>query len=99
MFRWVGNEATVALHEARGEVLEFDVESGPGMRSQPFRLRVLAPDGRELASTEVGSRTHVAVPLRDAGAADALLLRADGGGFTVAGDPRTLNFRVFAPRR
>jgi hypothetical protein len=98
VFRWVCGDAVVELDRACGESLEFDAESGPGMRSLPFRLRIAGPDGADLAEAEIGSRTRVRVPLRAAGGAGALLFRAEGGGVSIAGDPRTLNFRVFAPR-
>jgi hypothetical protein len=66
------------------------------MRSRPFRLRVARSNGDQLVSVEVGSRTRVTVPLRGAEGNDSLVLRAEGGGHRIAGDPRTLNFRVFA---
>lgn|GEM_PF-910817 len=98
VFRWVCGDATLELHRVRGDVLEFDAESGPGMGAQPFRLHVVLPDGTELAGAEVGSRTRVRVPLAEAGGVASLILRAEGGGAVIAGDPRTLNFRVLAAR-
>jgi hypothetical protein len=94
LFRWARGGATVELDPARRDVLEFDAESGPGMGSKPFELRVTGDGGVELVRAEIGSRTRVRVPLRDAGA--SLRLNADGGGAVVGGDPRTLDFRVFA---
>jgi hypothetical protein len=98
IFRWVGDEAVVELQPGRADALEFDAESGPGMHSRPFRLRVARSNGDQLVSVEVGSRTRVTVPLRSAEGNDSLRLRAEGGGHRIAGDPRTLNFRVFAAR-
>jgi hypothetical protein len=98
LFRWVGGEATVELCPARPDFLEFDAEAGPGMLSRPFRLRVLGRDGVELVCVKIGSRNRVTVPLREADGSDSISFRAEGGGASVAGDPRTLNFRVFAPR-
>ena len=95
VFRWVGSDATLTLDPSGTGALEFDAESGPGMRSRPFRLRVLRPGGGEVVSAEVGSRTRVRVPLGDVDRPRSLLLRAEGGGASVDGDPRTLNFRVF----
>lgn len=97
VFRWVAGDASIALHHTGDDTLVFDAESGPGMRSQPFRLRVLA-NGTEIATADIGSRTTVRVPLERARGCTSLLLRAEGGGHTIAGDPRMLNFRVFAPR-
>ena len=98
VFRWVGGDARIALHHTGEDTLAFDAEAGPGMRSQPFLLRVLANGRTEIASVEVGSRTTVRVALDRAGGCTSLLLSAEGGGHELAGDPRTLNFRVFAPR-
>jgi hypothetical protein len=97
-FRWIGGEAIVELHPSRRDRLEFDAESGPGMRSRPFRLRVVRPDGTELVDLEVGTRTRVVVPLAISDRVESIVLRADGGGVTIASDPRNLDFRVFAPR-
>jgi len=96
LFRWVSGEATIQLEGSGHRVLEFEAESGPSMGSQPFRLGVFA-DGVELHSAEVGTRTRVCLPLPDA-APQSLVMRADGGGMAIAGDPRTLNFRVFAAK-
>jgi len=96
VFRWIGGEAIVKLHPSRDDTLEFDAESGPGMQSRPFRLHVLRSDGGEVVTAEIGSRTRVRVPLGAVDRPPSLLLRADGGGASVQGDPRTLNFRVFA---
>ena len=98
VFRWVRGDASIELHHTGDDALVFDAESGPGMRSQPFLLHVLANSGTEIATAEVGSRTTVRVALDRARGCTSLLLRAEGGGHAIAGDPRTLNFRVFAPR-
>jgi hypothetical protein len=79
-----------------GEVLSFDAESGPGLESKPFKLHVIGPDGNDLHTAEVASRTNVRVPLTSVEGAASLTLRAEGGGRPVKGDPRTLNFRVFS---
>ena len=98
-FRWVGGDATIAVHRVHGDTLSFDAESGPGLGSKPFQLQVAGPDGRVLAATEVASRTTVRVPLRALENGGSLTLRAQGGGRAVTDDPRTLNFRVFAAER
>jgi hypothetical protein len=97
-FRWAAGDATIAIHRAHGDMLSFDAESGPGLGSKPFTLRVAGPDGTDIAATEVASRTTVSVPLESFGGALTLTLHADGGGHAVDGDPRTLDFRIFAPR-
>jgi hypothetical protein len=93
-FRWVGGDALVEVFPSRSNVLEFDAESGPGMGSQPFRLRVEGRDGVELAAAEICARTRVTVPVH--GGIRSLLLRATGGGAATPGDHRILNYRVFA---
>jgi len=97
LFRWIGGDATIRLANARGATLSFDVESGPGFASQPFNLVVLAADGSEVARAVVGTRVTVDVPLERSVRFDELTLHADGGGQTVPGDDRVMNFRVFAP--
>jgi hypothetical protein len=95
-FRWVGGDATIAVHRVHGDTLSFDAESGPGLGSKPFQLLVAGPDGTALAAPEVASRTTVHVPLRALEDGGSLTLHAQGGGRAVTDDPRTLNFRVFA---
>jgi hypothetical protein len=95
-FRWVSGDAVVEVFRIHGDVLTFDAESGPGLESKPFKLHVIGPDGSDVHVTEVASRTKVRVPLASLEGAATLTLRAEGGGRPVKGDPRTLNFRVFA---
>ncbi len=99
VFRWVGGDARIELFPSQRDVLEFDAESGPGMGSQPFSLRVERPDGGTLVSAEICGRTRVTVPLSRADGLRSLLLRAPAGGAPTAGDHRILNYRVFAPGR
>jgi hypothetical protein len=98
LFRWVGGDAVIELIGARRDALEFDAESGPGMRSQPFALHVVRADGADVVNVQVGSRTRIRVPLDGASALDRLVLRGEGGGIAVPGDARILDFRVFAAR-
>jgi hypothetical protein len=96
VFRWVSGDATIAVHRLHGDTLSFDAESGPGLESKPFTLHVMAPDGTELATAEIASRTTVRIPLHALDGAAMLTLRSAGGGRALKGDPRTLNYRVFA---
>lgn len=94
-FRWVSNDAAIALHAARGEALRFDVEPGPGVGSKPFALSIRNTAGEELMVENIASRTTVLVPLTGL-RGDRIVLHTDDGGQTVKSDPRVLNFRVFA---
>ena len=96
IFRWVYGDATLGIHDGRGDTLTFDAESGPGLESKRFVLHVLGPDGKTVATAEVASRTNVRVPLDKFENGAMLTLHVEGGGRLVKGDPRTLNFRVFA---
>ncbi|HEY4439457.1 MAG TPA: hypothetical protein VGN14_03320 [Candidatus Elarobacter sp.] len=98
VFRWISGEATIDVVGPHDDALTFDAESGPGFGSRPFELRVSDEAGTLLAATEVASRTTVRVPLGPAARVSALKLSAEGSGRSVSGDPRTLNYRVFASR-
>jgi hypothetical protein len=95
LFRWVKGDARIALAPAAQKSLRFDVESGPGLASKPFKLRVFDSDDVEIASEEIGSRSTVAVPLDKAKKGGTLVLKAEGGGRVVPGDNRVMNFRIF----
>lgn len=96
-FRWVGGAATIAVRRVRGTDLIFDAEPGPGLGSAPFTLRVTGPDGQDVARVTVASRTTVEVPLARFASETILTLHAEGGARALeSGDPRALNFRVFA---
>ena len=96
MFRWVSNDALIALDRERGSALVFEAEPGPGLDSRPFTLHVLRPDGSEVTTAKIGSRTRVSVPMKDLADVASLTLHVDGGGKAIADDPRVLNFRIFA---
>jgi hypothetical protein len=93
-FRWVSNDALLAVTASGSGTLEFDVEPGPGVDSKPFVLKLLDREGRALGEAKVATRETVTfqIPKLPAEA----ILHVDGGGKTVAGDPRIMNFRVFA---
>jgi hypothetical protein len=97
-FRWVSNDAQVALSAGRPAQLVFDVEPGPGVGSKPFLLSVRDAGGAELSSLQIPSRTTVRVPVAGL-ESDGIVLHTDGGGQVVKTDPRALNFRVFAVQR
>jgi hypothetical protein len=95
-FRWVNNDAEIVVTDAAATTLEIDAERGPGVRSQPLRLAVLGPDGDELARYVLEARQRISIQLPAPAAVPyAITLHADGGGATMPGQPRVLNFRVF----
>jgi len=91
-FRWVSNDAAIAVSNQAEPTLRFDVEPGPGVESKPFVLSVLH-DGRTLVESEITTRQTVTCDLPSAPA--ALTLHVEGGGKTVLDDQRIMNFRVF----
>jgi len=93
-FRWVSNDASLAVSASGSGTLEFDVEPGPGVDSKPFVLKLLDATGRPLGEAKVASRQTVAFKIPSVPA--EAILHVDGGGKTVSGDPRVMNFRVFA---
>ncbi len=97
-FRWVANDAELIIHAPTGtrHTLSLEIEPGPGLRSQPFMLRVLDDAGRTVAAAEVKGREVVKIMLPIAQERSAVFrLHVDGGGHPTPNDPRTLNFRVF----
>jgi hypothetical protein len=94
-FRWVKNDAKIDLYGTRGAELCFDVESGPGLESEPFTLDVQSAGGTTVVSAKVGARTTVRVPMTGLENSSALVLHVEGGGKLLRTDPRVLNFRVF----
>jgi hypothetical protein len=98
-FRWVDNDAELALqipHESGGE-LTLDVEPGPGIGASRMRLHVVDTANGELGQFEMSGRetVRVQVPAGDAGRQVVVRLHIDGGGLTIPNDSRTLNFRAF----
>jgi len=91
-FRWVGNDATIAVSKQGEPRLRFDIEPGPGVGSKPFVLKV-SHDSQMLSEFPIEKRQTVICDLPTVPA--VLTLRVDGGDATVPGDPRLMNFRVF----
>ncbi len=95
-FRWVNNDAEIVVTDAGAKTLEVEVEPGPGLRSQPLRLAILGATGDELTRYVVEARRRISIDLPVSPTVPyAIKLHADGGGATMPGQPRVLNFRVF----
>jgi hypothetical protein len=93
-FRWVENNAVLEIHPDGGKKLVFDVEPGPGVNSQPFKLMASDGDGKELGTWEVVTRRSVDLelpkkPMR-------VKFHITGGGKPAPGETRKLNFRIFS---
>ena len=97
-FRWVNNDAAFIVADPRaGEKgIKLEVEPGPGVDAKPFVLRVLDASGRQVQAAQITGRQTVDIYLPAAAKPlSSYRLHLDGGGKTIAGDPRILNFRVF----
>ena len=99
-FRWMGGEAEVHIDvPARGEVLELEVEPGPGagLDPGPKRLDVIDWNGVNVATWMVSGRDtlHLVVPPAAKGGVQTIRLRVPSGGTPLPYDHRILDFRVF----
>jgi hypothetical protein len=97
-FRWVSQDAELVVRTTgRKPYLALLVEPGPGAGYRPFQLQIALSNGEVLARALVKGLTYVKVPIpASRGSVAALLLTTTEGGLPVAGEPRILNFRIFA---
>ncbi len=97
IFRWVENDAEIALDElAKGRsVLSLDIEPGPGMGQKPMSLGVYENESL-VASVRIARRSSLRIGFPDASKLRRLRLHANGGGLPIESDPRIMNFRVFS---
>src|ERR1019366_6668978 len=97
-FRWVSQDAELVVRTTgRKRCLALLVEPGPGAGYRPFQLQIALSNGEVLARALVKGLTYVKVPIpASRGSVAALLLTTTEGGLPVAGEPRILNFRIFA---
>jgi hypothetical protein len=96
-FRWVGNDASLAitLPSASAPILSLEVEPGPGVENRPFGLQVQDTVGRTVARGFIQGRqvVYLTLPLQT-GQTHYFRLHTEGGGRPIANSPRILNFRV-----
>lgn len=100
-FRWVGNDALLHVRtlDPAPAALEIEIEGGSGVAYRPFELEVIDEHDRVVAAGALRGRQRVQIPLTlAAGELTTLRLRVGGGDLPTPGDPRALNFRVFAVR-
>lgn len=98
-FRWVENDARFRILPDHDDELALDVEVGPGAGNGPLHLTVLAEDGTELHSADMGHRSRLTIRVPESLPTPCdVRLHVEGGGQIIADDPRVLNFRVFESR-
>src|SRR5262249_29478153 len=98
-FRWINNDAQVSLglFAAAGQgAFVLDAETGPGLEGKPCRLKLLDPQGHELAAAVVQGRQTVRLAMpQPLFPGTVLRFHVEGGGRQLGDDPRILNLRVF----
>jgi hypothetical protein len=96
-FRWVDNDAEIVLHGGTGEAtVAIACEGGPSLGRRSFALRVLDSAHRQVDHVicdGADRRTEMLLPRSDGDA--RYRLHVDGGGKSIPGERRILNFRVF----
>ena len=97
-FRWVDNDAEVVvdLPSDPPPPLIFDLEPGPGVGCQPFRLQVHDAAGTVMAETIVAQRLRLELQLPGGSRRITFRLHVPMGGAPKSDDPRIMNFRVFS---
>jgi len=99
VFRWVADVAELLVRTPTNPppALSFEIEAGPGVGQQPFRLQLLEGESEDVrAEADLEERARVTVHFPHAPPSVVRLrFRVIGGGRPVENDPRILNFRVF----
>ena len=99
-FRWVNNNAEILVSpETGGADLLIDLEPGPSLGGQALKLEARDSGGHVLLKKDVAHRETVHLRLdsqfQKAAGLSTISLHSLNGGGAIAGDTRTLNFRVF----
>jgi hypothetical protein len=97
-FRWVDNDAHVVadLPSDPAPPLILDLEPGPGVGRQPFRLQVRDAADTVVAETVVAQRIRLELQLPGGSRRVRFRLHVPMGGAPKSDDPRIMNFRVFS---
>src|SRR5579863_6613693 len=98
VFRWVADDAEllVRIPSNPPPTLSLEIEAGPGVGRQPFRLQLVVESGEVAAEADLEERAVVTVHFpHDGPAVRRFRFRVIGGGHPVENDPRIMNFRVF----
>jgi glycosyltransferase involved in cell wall biosynthesis len=100
-WRWMDRSAQIVVTRPSGRTraLLINLTPGPGFGGRPAELilRNAVGDSVATAAVETAGSIVLDVPLPAATGA-IYTLDTEGGGDTIAGDPRVLNFRVFGLR-
>ena len=99
-FRWVKNDAEILVAPETGDTdLLIDLEPGPSLGGQAMKLEARDSGGQVLLKKDVTHRETVrlrlASQIQNAAGLSTISLHSLNGGGAIAGDARTLNFRVF----
>lgn len=99
-FRWVSNNAEMTLNPPNDnrviDGLSFTAETGPGVSSQPFELRLVGAEQQVIATATVRGNEKIRFNLLTPITSKTLLrLVVEGGGKPIPGDLRILNLRIF----
>ena len=97
-FRWVDNDARVVvdLPSDPAPPLIVDLEPGPGVGRQPFKLEVRDAAGNLVAETIVSQRLRLELQLPGGNRRIAFSFHVPTGGAPTSDNPRIMNFRVFS---
>jgi hypothetical protein len=97
-FRWSSERAEfrLAVLDEAPYRLVLQLEPGPGVELRPFLLSVFDSEDKPLKRVRVVGRERVTLDIPPlAPGVHRFTLRSEGGGKRIAGDPRSLEFRVF----
>jgi len=100
-WRWMDRNAQVVVTRPSGRTrtLLIDLTRGPGFGGRPAELILRDAEGNPVATAVVEAGGAIALDVPLPGTSGAIyVLDTEGGGDTIAGDPRILNFRVFGLR-
>lgn len=96
-FRWAGPEAMLELEAvADGAVtLTFELEPGPSAALGGFDLIATDHDGAEYGRARIERRGQYSFPVSVHRGRNRVRLQTEGASSEIAGDSRTLSYRVF----
>ncbi|QIF05691.1 sulfotransferase domain-containing protein [Roseimicrobium sp. ORNL1] len=101
-FCWVADEAEMTVRRPSGGMthLQLELEPGPSIELLPATLCVLDQSGRtittaEIAATKQGIILDLSACVGNTSEDWKLTFKIEGGGATVAGDARTMSYRVY----